>query len=471
MISRLFNSSLTHHDLAGAKRLWLRLLITTGILLASAGLAFMGSQRQLQSVLFLLIGVGAAWLFTSWPALGLLTACVGGVFLPVVGPAGLNLSMVLVGMLLALWVLDMVVQKREIRLVSSRTTRPVLALIITACFSFAIGQLSWFDFAQNAPLDAQLGGLAVFLLSAGAFLLAANQIKDLRWLEIITWTFLALAGLYIVSRLIPGVYQYSRYLFQSGAIGGVFWAWLPALALSQVVFNRNLRPGWRLALVGLVLASLYVAYVYNFRWKSGWVPAFASVAAILWLRSWRVGLVLTVAGYLLAWGLIPQLFASDAYSVSTRLDAWLIMAEIIKANPILGLGFANYYWYTPLFRIRGWIVAFNSHNNYVDIVAQTGLAGLLCFLWFFWETGRLGWQLRERVPEGFAKAYVYGALGGLVGTLVAAMLGDWVLPFVYNVGLQGFRTGVLAWLFLGGLVVLQNLYGGKMASATGKVQE
>jgi O-antigen ligase len=149
---------------------------------------------------------------------------------------------------------------------------------------------------------------------------------------------------------------------------------------------------------------------------------------------------------------------SDSYSISTRFDAWFIMAEIIKVNPVLGLGFGNYYWYTPLFRIRGWEVQFNSHNNYVDLVAQTGLVGLACFLWFFWESGQLAWRLRNRVPEGFAQAYVYAAMGGLVGTLIAAMLGDWVLPFVYNVGLSGFRTGALAWFFLGGLVVLEKLY-------------
>jgi len=61
------------------------------------------------------------------------------------------------------------------------------------------------------------------------------------------------------------------------------------------------------------------------------------------------------------------------------------------------------------------------------------------------------------VPEGFARAYVYGALGGLAGTLVAGMLADWLIPFVYNVGLAGFRTSVLAWLFLGGLVAMEQV--------------
>jgi O-antigen ligase len=149
--------------------------------------------------------------------------------------------------------------------------------------------------------------------------------------------------------------------------------------------------------------------------------------------------------------------ASDEYSVSTRLDAWLIMAQIIKISPIWGLGFANYYWYTPLFPIRGYAVSFNSHNNYVDIVAQTGLVGLVCLLVFFWQAGRLSWRLREQVPAGFARAYLYGALGGLVGTVVVAMFGDWVLPFFYNIGLNGFRSSMLAWLFLGGLVSLEQV--------------
>jgi hypothetical protein len=52
---------------------------------------------------------------------------------------------------------------------------------------------------------------------------------------------------------------------------------------------------------------------------------------------------------------------------------------------------------------------------------------------------------------------VYGALGGLVATLVAGMLGDWIIPFFYNITLGGFRASILGWLFLGGLVVLEQM--------------
>ena len=133
------------------------------------------------------------------------------------------------------------------------------------------------------------------------------------------------------------------------------------------------------------------------------------------------------------------------------------MIQIAKTNPILGLGFANYYWYTPLYPIRGYAVSFNSHNNYVDIIAETGVVGLVCLLLFFWQVGWLGWRLRKQAPSGFAQAYVYGALGGLAGMVVTGMFGDWVLPFFYNIGLNGFRSSMLGWLFLGGLVSIEQI--------------
>jgi len=218
-----------------------------------------------------------------------------------------------------------------------------------------------------------------------------------------------------------------------------------------------LHPGWRLALGGLVLYTFYDLLFIRFGDKSGWLPALFCVAAIIAARSWRAGLALIPVAGLSALYMWSGLVSTDEYSISTRFDAWSILAQIIKINPVLGLGFANYYWYTPLFRIRGYAVSFNSHNNYVDIVAETGFVGLACLLLFFWQVGWLGWRLREQAPAGFARAYAYGALGGLAGMVVAGMMGDWVLPFFYNVGMSGFRSSMLGWLFLGGLVSLEQM--------------
>jgi len=75
-------------------------------------------------------------------------------------------------------------------------------------------------------------------------------------------------------------------------------------------------------------------------------------------------------------------------------------------------------------------------------------------LWFIWVFTKHVLSLRKTAPEGFARAYVIGALGGLAGTLAAGMLGDWIIPFVYNIGFTGFRASMLGWIFLGGMVAI-----------------
>ena len=468
MLNRFLPIDLSRYNLAQNRNLWLRPLIIVGVLLFSAGLAAQASPRQLQLIIGLVPAIGVVLVFMRWPPVGLIAAAISGLFIPFYGPSGLNVTMIIVALVLGLWLLDMVAVQRKIQVVPSRTVWPLLLLVITAGLSFGVGQLPWFIFAQHAPLGAQLGGLSIFVLSAATFLLVANQIQGLNWLKKVIWVFLAVAVLYTGRSLIPGgVAPFLRRFFQP--VGSVFWIWVIALAFSQAVFNRDLHPGWRFSLGGLVLAVLYILAVLKFKDKSGWLPAVMAIVAIISFRSWKMGLALALLGILPGLYLATDdIIASDEYSVSTRLDAALIMVEIIKANPIFGLGFANYYWYTPLFPIRGFAVQFNSHNNYIDIVAQTGLVGLGCFLWFFWEVGRLGWRLRERVPAGFAQAYVYGTSGGLVAMLLLAAMGDWVLPFFYNVGLNGFRSSMLAWFFLGGLVVLENVYKNSPSNPVGQ---
>ena len=69
----------------------------------------------------------------------------------------------------------------------------------------------------------------------------------------------------------------------------------------------------------------------------------------------------------------------------------------------------------------------------------------------------LSLKLRKVAPEGFARAYVYGAIGGLAGTFAAGMLVDWIIPFVYNIGLWGMAGSILAWIFLGGVLAIERI--------------
>ena len=66
-----------------------------------------------------------------------------------------------------------------------------------------------------------------------------------------------------------------------------------------------------------------------------------------------------------------------------------------------------------------------------------------------------GIRLRGRYRDGFLGGYLNGALAAGAGALVLMMMADWILPHVYNIGFPGFQASVLVWLFLGGIVALE----------------
>jgi len=89
----------------------------------------------------------------------------------------LNPPFLLVALLAGLWILDMLL-RGDIRLAPSRTTLPIIAFLIVTILAFGVGQLPWFV-TNPAPLRAQLGGVAIYILSMLAFLLVGNQVLDL----------------------------------------------------------------------------------------------------------------------------------------------------------------------------------------------------------------------------------------------------------------------------------------------------
>ena len=450
------------------KNLKFSFFVISGVILLATLLTprIVFGNRIATLLFFLYLLVLISIVFLRWPVLGLIAIVLGGMFVPFVGPSGLNAAVVGVALMLGLWFLKMIAEQRKIQLIISRTTIPLFIFMLISLFSFGIGQLPWFFHVKSAPLDAQLAGLSIFVLSAGAFLLVAHLVQDLRWLKALTWIFIALGAFYVFGRLVPTGFI-DRIYHLSFSAGSMFWTWLVALAFSQAFLNQRLQLRWRLVLGIIVLTALYVAYFQAGTWKSGWIPPLVAIAAIIGFRYLRPALVLAPFLLLPTYIFAISVIETDLYSWATRLEAWEILINIVKANPVLGLGFGNYYWITPLFPIRGYAIVFNSHSQYVDILAQTGILGLVCFLWFLWEVGRLGWRMRERIPNGFPRAYVYGALGGLAGTLVASTLVDWVLPFVYNIGLGGFRASVIVWMFLGGLVSLNQMFREKTKIANG----
>ena len=384
----------------------------------------------------------------------------------------LNLTLLLATGLLGLWILRMLVVDREVLLFPSRINAPALLFVLGTTLSLIAGNIHWVLHAAGpARLHAQLGAWGLYVLPMGILLLAGNQVRDLACLRRLTWLFLGVGGLYLAARMIPALaFVRLQWFVPTKHMGSMFWVWLVALSAGQCLFNHELHFRWRGCLALLGSAAIYAGFSHSQSWISGWLPPLTAVSVMLCLHSpgSRLALLAACSGWICLnfnyqFQAITAVFQD--HSVVSRQAAFPIMIALIKASPILGLGPANYYHYTILYPILGWYVRFSSHNNYLDILAQTGLLGFAFFTWLIFELFRSAWRLRQRAKDGFTRGYSVALMGGLAGMLVSGFMGDWFLPFVYNISTGGFRASLFAWLFLGGLLALERMHANTLTSA------
>jgi O-antigen ligase len=409
--------------------------------------------------------------------LGLLDVRAGVALLPVVGAAvpfsigtgtgsPIVAALVLAVFLLAAWVAAASLA-REFRIAKSPLNAPLVAVGLVWVIAYLYSNVERPPLVRLWPgfPMAQLGGLGVVLVSLGVLVLAANTGRDVRWVQLATWSFLGTA-------LIAAAAFYLGLHSAMGVIetGGLFTMWTVSLAYSQALFNERL-PGWlRVGLVLLVAVWVYKAVALQTWWFSGWLPALVTIAVITFFRSKRAFAVLAVLGVAAL-----TVHSSEVYDAVwggavkkgdlTRLDIWEQTWQLVQAHPVLGVGPAGYAVYFMSFDLNSGR-SMSTHSNYLDIVAQTGFIGAALFAWLLMVLFLLGWRARRRWRSGFLGGYAQGAFAGFVGLLVAMSQGDWFTPFVYNQTIAGFRYTVHSWVFLGllsSLALLRNQRTGRLA--------
>lgn len=407
------------------------------------------------------------------PRLGLLALIVAALAIPLQFGTGtevyLNPAALLVPALLGLWLLAALLHQ-PVRVPSARCFRPLVLFLVASLLSLAVGQLTWDSAVPRKDnfVLVQMAQWAIFAFSAGAFWLGAGL--NQRWLQRMTVTFLAAGSLLALLRVVPALQPFFAQVSTGAVDRAPFWLLLSALAGGQLLFGRRLSLRPRLALLLVLALSLYYPFVLQREETfSTWVGVAAAGGMLIWLRFPRArAWLLTAAVGLGAGGVLFSAIwnlagGSDKWDLSggSRLVLIERVLSVAMRNPLTGLGPAAYRPYAnqePIFYQGAYWVAplINSHNNYVDLFAHGGILGLVLFFWFAAEVGVLGMRLLQRYREDFAGGYVAGMLAAGAASLVIMALADWMLPFVYNIGFHGFQASVLVWLFLGGLVALDN---------------
>jgi hypothetical protein len=436
------------------------------------GAAYLGSHVSDRWLVLLVAVVGALMLLRR-PVLGLFALIVGALLIRFDIGTGtevkLNLAALLVPALLGLWLLDMV-RRRELRLASSLLNKPLWVFLFAGLFSLLVGIVTW-DAAvprSGSLIIVQLAQWALFAFSVGACWLMGNLVCDKTRLKHLTFFYLAIAGGLAILRVLPGGSNVEYGVTTFAVERSPFWMLLMALASGQLLFNEKLSATWRLFLLVVLAAILLFAFVLERQTLSHLAGVVSAAGMLAWLRwprwRWAFGLMAALTVLIFSSALYQFVGGNAEWEESggSRLALIGRVVEVTMRNPVTGLGPAAYRSYArmkPLAYGQAlWVdPQVNSHNNYVDLFAHMGLVGLAIFFWFSIEVVRLCFRLRRYFVGGFEAGYLNAMLAAWVSSLVLMLFADWILPHVYNIGFPGFQASVLVWLFLGGLVSLEQV--------------
>jgi len=127
-----------------------------------------------------------------------------------------------------------------------------------------------------------------------------------------------------------------------------------------------------------------------------------------------------------------------AATVFVRLEMWKGTWQMIKENPILGIGLGNYWIVSQKYRtseersidldILQW-----AHNDFLQIGAETGFIGLAAFIFLIFSIFRNGFKQFRRL-EGASKTISAALICGIAATIMHSMVSFnfyKTVPFMY----------------------------------------
>lgn len=363
----------------------------------------------------------------------------------------ITFTLILLIGLVVMWLFHMLIVERRITVRPSPANIPAVIFIMIVVLS-TIWSSIFVDqpvsYLFDEKLFPRLMTAIALCISPSAYFLFANHVRSINRIKFIVWWFIVIGAVF-------GLLRLTGLMLPMFNNQGQFPTWTVAFAAGQCFFNRNLHQSARIALLSISSLWFYFTIGLGITWLSGWVPLCFAVFVLIFLYSRRLFLIvlLAVSVYFATnQNLINSLVGAESTeSGDERNKAWERALNIYDDHYLFGTGPAGYAFYFATYLGP---VGF-SHNNYIDIISQTGLFGFVSFIAFWICVIIMAVRAYFRSPPG---SFNQGAAGALLAanlsTLVTMALGDWVTPFTYTQGLRGIDYTIWAWIIAGTTVAL-----------------
>ncbi|MFH2138254.1 MAG: O-antigen ligase family protein [Candidatus Omnitrophota bacterium] len=212
--------------------------------------------------------------------------------------------------------------------------------------------------------------------------------------------------------------------------------------------NKLLKSG---AFIGIIL--LFFCLILNAT-RAAWVAIVVSLIIISFFknRKFACGLLICIiiGGLFLPAQLkYRAITTADPLTWGERVPLWNIAIRMFNDYPIFGVGLGmqeklfSTYWkqsiYFPTFKY------WHSHNNYLEIAAETGIVGILSFLYIFVTFLKNAYSRGKLLKDNESIVFL-GLTGCIIATLILAMSDSNVTVGVQDAAVFWFIFGIVSGL-------------------------
>jgi O-antigen ligase len=346
----------------------------------------------------------------------------------------------------------------------AQLARLIMTLLPLIAFIVAAGLSAFSAYSLSAWLNEMLKFVQMLVLALIVIDLARTTSRD---------TFVALLVLAGLANAVIGIYQYyggsgalhllinERHFRAFGTFGqpnpfGGFMGLTLPLALAGLlttlvtIYQRwratrsastTLTPETVIRCIFYVVATASIAIALYMSYSRGaWLGIAVAVGVMVFALPRRfthslllAGAALLLVGAVIISGRLPAGIAArlstvtedifnvrdvrgvdinpENYAVIERLAHWQAAINMATQHPWMGVGLGNYEVAYPYFRLINWKFPLgHAHNYYLNVLAETGIIGLVFYSTFIVSILFLAWRTR-RHPDPASRLTAVGILG------------------------------------------------------------
>jgi putative inorganic carbon (HCO3(-)) transporter len=195
--------------------------------------------------------------------------------------------------------------------------------------------------------------------------------------------------------------------------------------MALAAFERN-----RLRWLTYVGAAFFSSVCLMYSLSRGAYVAFIAAWIFLGVVKYRKLLVLLVVFGMTWTAVVPNAVVERVFmttdpetgeldhSSETRVSLWEDALNQFKDNPVTGTGFDTFAYEQHEGNYR------DTHNIYIKVLVETGIVGLLLFMWLVWRVFWAGFRLFRRAEDPFLASLGLALSVWLVCSAVGNFFGD-----------------------------------------------